>query len=208
MEPTMYGRLAIAMTATVSRRHGTPDGDDGDNEPLWSLELASSWARLDAACGSHALAESEPLITTTLAMLPPQSPTVARARCVAEARSNNEPIARSLDGLLLWLVHLSPFAADIFPKSYKASSVTSSLSTMTKFSASRSVVSLAYPHLASSPLYAPPLLVRLAISRFKLCGMRSRRRVLTCQITRETLLLLTIWLYAAEVLRSTPLTFG
>jgi hypothetical protein len=48
MEPTMYGRLATAMTPTVSRRHGTPDGDDGDNEPMWSLELASSWARLDA----------------------------------------------------------------------------------------------------------------------------------------------------------------
>jgi hypothetical protein len=56
MEPTMYGRLATAMTAAVSRRDGTPDGDDGDNEPMWSLELASSWARLDDACGSHALA--------------------------------------------------------------------------------------------------------------------------------------------------------
>jgi hypothetical protein len=28
------------------------------NVPMWSLELASSWARLDVACGSHALAES------------------------------------------------------------------------------------------------------------------------------------------------------
>jgi hypothetical protein len=56
----MYGRLATAMTTTVSRRHGTPDRDDGDNEPMWSLELASSWARLDAACGSRALAEFEP----------------------------------------------------------------------------------------------------------------------------------------------------
>jgi hypothetical protein len=63
MEPTMYGRLATAMTTTVSRRHGIPDGDDGDNEPMWSLELASSWARLDAACGSPALAKFEPLIT-------------------------------------------------------------------------------------------------------------------------------------------------
>jgi hypothetical protein len=79
MEPTMYGRLATAMTTSVSRRHGTPDGDDGENEPMWSLELASSWARLDAACGSHALAEFEPLITTALPMLPPQRPTVARA---------------------------------------------------------------------------------------------------------------------------------
>jgi hypothetical protein len=56
----LYGRLATAMTRAVSRRHGTPDGDDGDNEPMWSLELASSWARLDVACGSHALAECEP----------------------------------------------------------------------------------------------------------------------------------------------------
>jgi hypothetical protein len=57
MEPTMHGRLATAMTTAVSRRHGSPDGDDGDNEPIWSLELASSWARLETACGSHALAE-------------------------------------------------------------------------------------------------------------------------------------------------------
>jgi hypothetical protein len=110
----MYGRLATAMTTAVSRKHGTPDGDESDNEPMWSLELATSWARLDAACGSHALAESEPLITTTLAMLPPQRPTVALAGCVAEARSNNEQIARSLDGLPS-LVHLFAFATDIFP---------------------------------------------------------------------------------------------
>jgi hypothetical protein len=87
MEPSMYGRLATAMTTAVSRRHGTPDGDDyGDNEPMWSLELASSWAHLDATCGSHALAESQPLITTSLAMLPMQRPTVARAGCLAEGR--------------------------------------------------------------------------------------------------------------------------
>jgi hypothetical protein len=48
-------------------------------------------------------------------MLPPQRPTVARAGCVAEARSNNEQIARSLDGLPS-LVPLSAFATDIFPK--------------------------------------------------------------------------------------------
>jgi hypothetical protein len=84
-------------------------------DPMWSLKLASSWARLDAACGSHALAESEPLITTVLAMLPPQRPTVAHAGCVAKARSNNEHIARSLDGLPS-LVPLSAFATDIFPK--------------------------------------------------------------------------------------------
>jgi hypothetical protein len=43
MEPTMYGRLATAMTTAVFRRHATSDGDDGDNEPMWSLELISSW---------------------------------------------------------------------------------------------------------------------------------------------------------------------
>jgi hypothetical protein len=42
MEPTIYGRLATAMTTTVSRRHGIPDGDDGDNEPMWSIEVTSS----------------------------------------------------------------------------------------------------------------------------------------------------------------------
>jgi hypothetical protein len=99
MEPTMYERLATAMTTAVSRRLGTPDGDDGNNGPMWSLELASSWARIDAACGSQAHAESKPLITTALAMLPPQRPTVARAGCVADARSNNEQISWSLDGL-------------------------------------------------------------------------------------------------------------
>jgi hypothetical protein len=109
MKQTMHGRLASVMTTAVSRRHGTPDGDDGDSEPMWSLELASSWARLDAARGSHALAESEPLIITALAMLPMHRPTVARAGCVAEARSNNEQITRSLDGLLS-LVPLSAFA--------------------------------------------------------------------------------------------------
>jgi hypothetical protein len=41
MEPTMHGRLATTMTTAVSRMRGTPDGD---NEPMWSLELASSWA--------------------------------------------------------------------------------------------------------------------------------------------------------------------
>jgi hypothetical protein len=102
------------MTIAVSRRHGTPDGDDGDNEPMRSLELALPWARLDVACGSHALAESEPFITTVFAMLPPQRPTVARARCVAEARSNNEQISRSLYGLPS-LVPLSVLATDIFP---------------------------------------------------------------------------------------------
>jgi hypothetical protein len=74
-----------------------------------------SWAHLDAGCGSHALAKSEPLITTALAMLSPQRPTVARAGCVAEARSNNEHIARSLDGLSS-PVPLSTFDTDSFSK--------------------------------------------------------------------------------------------
>jgi hypothetical protein len=111
----MYGRLAAAMSTAVSRRHGTPDGKDCDNEPMWSLELALSWARLDAACISHDLAESEPLITTALVMLPPQRPTGACADSVAEARSNNEQIARSLDGLPS-LVPFTAFATDIFTK--------------------------------------------------------------------------------------------
>jgi hypothetical protein len=34
MDPTMYGRLTIAMTTAVSSRPRTPDGDDGDNELL------------------------------------------------------------------------------------------------------------------------------------------------------------------------------
>jgi hypothetical protein len=89
-----------------------------------------------------------------------------------------------------------------------ASSVTSSLSTTTQFSVSRSVASSAYPHPASSLLYAPSLLVLLVISRFKLCGVRSRRRVLTCRTMRGPLLLRIIWLVAAEMLRSTPLTLG
>jgi hypothetical protein len=42
MEPTMYGRLTTDMTTTVSCKRGTLDGDDGDNEPMWLLELASS----------------------------------------------------------------------------------------------------------------------------------------------------------------------
>jgi hypothetical protein len=48
-------------------------------------------------------------------MLSPQRPTAARAGCVAEARSNNEQVARSLDGLPS-LVPLSAFATDICPK--------------------------------------------------------------------------------------------
>jgi hypothetical protein len=77
MEPRIYGQLAKAMTTTVSRRPNTPNEEDGENKPMWSLEPASLWARLDAACTFHALAESDPLITTVLAMLPPKRPTVA-----------------------------------------------------------------------------------------------------------------------------------
>jgi hypothetical protein len=115
MEPTIYGQLATTMTIAVSRMHATPDGDDGDNEPVWLLELASSWARSNAAWSFHALAESEPLITIALAMLPPQRPTVARVGCVAEARSNTEHITRSLD-CLPSLIPFYLFAEDISPK--------------------------------------------------------------------------------------------
>jgi hypothetical protein len=121
MEPTMYGRVAYAMTKTVSHRHGTPDGDDGNNEPMCSQELSWSWARCDAACGYHALSDSKPLITTALAILAPQCPTVARAGCVAEARSNNQQIARSRDGLPS-LVPLSCLPRKSF-RSYKQTSV-------------------------------------------------------------------------------------
>jgi hypothetical protein len=73
----------VAMTTAVSRRPGATDRDGDDNEPMWSLELASAWARLDAACGSYALTESEPLITAAEAILSPKRPAVARAGCVA-----------------------------------------------------------------------------------------------------------------------------
>jgi hypothetical protein len=48
-------------------------------------------------------------------MLPPQRPNLARAGGVAEVRSNNEQLARSLDGLPS-PVSLSAFATDAFPK--------------------------------------------------------------------------------------------
>jgi hypothetical protein len=64
---------------------------------------------------SLALADSEPFITTALAMLPPKRPKVARAGCVIETQSNNEHITRPLDGLPS-LVPFSVFATDIFPK--------------------------------------------------------------------------------------------
>jgi hypothetical protein len=109
MEPIMYGRLTTAMIRVVSRPPSGHDRDDGDNEPMWSLE----WGRLNAIYGTRALAEFESLINTALAMLFPTRPTVARAGCVAEAKSNNEHIARSLDGLpsLIPLCH-----TNIFPK--------------------------------------------------------------------------------------------
>jgi hypothetical protein len=40
MGPTMCGRLATAMTIAVSRMLGASGGDDGDNEPMWMLEVA------------------------------------------------------------------------------------------------------------------------------------------------------------------------
>jgi hypothetical protein len=114
MEPTMYRRVATAMTTAVSHRPCAPDTDGDDNEPMWSLELASAWTRLDAACDAHALSESGPLvITAALAMLHSKRSTVARAGCVAEVRSNNEHTTRSLDGLPS-PVPLFGFATDIF----------------------------------------------------------------------------------------------
>jgi hypothetical protein len=67
-----------------------------------------------------------------------------------------------------------------------ASSVTSFLGTTTQFP--RRGLLRPRPHPASSLLYAPPLLVLFAISRFKLCGVRSRRHVLTCRMKRGPLL--------------------
>jgi hypothetical protein len=87
-----------------------------------------------------------------------------------------------------------------------ASSVTRSLSNTTQFPR-RGLSHLHRPTLtpASSLLYALPLLMLLAIFRFKLCGVRSRRRVLICQMMRKPMLLLTTWLDATEMLRSIPL---
>jgi hypothetical protein len=146
---------------------------------------------------------------------------VARAGCVAEVPSNNEQIARSLDGLTS-LVRLSAFAPDIFPKLHADINERVNLLRFAKFaptfsnrarpesrrivsrlghgalgflasdpptfgclgelcekfpehyelfSATRYVAFSAYPHRASSLLYSPPLLVLLAISRFKLYGV-------------------------------------
>jgi hypothetical protein len=72
-------------------------------------------------------------------------------------------------------------------------------------SASRYVASSVCHHPAFSLLFVPPLLVLFAISRFKLCRLRSRRRMLICRMIRGPPLLLTIWLDVAEMLRSTPL---
>jgi hypothetical protein len=48
-------------------------------------------------------------------MLPPQRPTVARGGCVAGARSNNERLARSLDGPGTLARTPFAFATDLFP---------------------------------------------------------------------------------------------
>jgi hypothetical protein len=124
MEPTMHGQLATAITTAVFHRPSAIDGDDGDNEPMWSLELASQWARLNDACYSHALVESEPLITTALTMLPPKPPTVAREGCVVETRSNKN----TLLGPLIACPRSYPFPRlpRICFQSYKPTYVTAS----------------------------------------------------------------------------------
>jgi hypothetical protein len=81
---------------------------------MLSLELLLAWARFDAECGAHALAEYEPLITTALSKLPPTRPVVAHTGCVAEAKSNKDKTSRSLDGMSP-ISPLSAFATDVHP---------------------------------------------------------------------------------------------
>jgi hypothetical protein len=90
----------------------------------------------------------------------------------------------------------------------KANSKTSSWHTKTPSSASRSIASSVCHHPASSPIYAPQLLVLFPISVFKLCGVNSSWRVSTYWMTRGLQYLVATWLDAAEMLRSTPLTLG
>jgi hypothetical protein len=66
----MRERLTTAIITAVSRRPSVPGGDDGDNELMRSLAPASTWVRLDAACGDHALAESEVEIEIVYNMYP------------------------------------------------------------------------------------------------------------------------------------------
>jgi hypothetical protein len=116
MEPTIYGWVvASAMITLVSCRTRLPDGEDGENEPMWSLELASARERLDATWAAHALAESEPLTTTALALLSPKHLTVDRADFVTEALSDNEHITRSVLGMPS-PAPFSAFATNIFTK--------------------------------------------------------------------------------------------
>jgi hypothetical protein len=173
---------------------------------MWSLELTSAWMRLDVACRSHARAESEPLITTALAMLPRKRPAVACTGCVAEARSYNVHITRSLDGMSS-LEPFPAFATDIFPKLQVDISERVNLLRFANLAATFSIrsagvlavcissrprrpclfcfgpaynghigralrcrlprrsfiASSVYHHLASSPLFVPPLIVLLAI---------------------------------------------
>jgi hypothetical protein len=173
MRPTMCGRLATTMTNNAiamspSRMPRAPNGDDGDNEPMWSLELASAWATLDAECGSRAL---------------------------TRVRTTHD--------------HSLSDASPAYIGSRGRSFVTSCLSTTTPSSPSRSLASSVNPHPHPySLLFAPPLLEVLTIYRFKLCGVHSRRRVLTCRKMRGPLHLMTTWLDAAEMLWSTPLTLA
>jgi hypothetical protein len=68
------------------------------------------------------------------------------------------------------------------------------------------IFGLSSPHILSN--LRPPLIACVFCHLFKLCGMRSRWRLLTCWMMRGLMLLIIIWLDAADVLRSTPLTLG
>jgi hypothetical protein len=112
----MYGQLATSMITAVSRRPSAPDGDDGDNDPMWSLVLVVGALGCRVRCSFSRRVRTPHNRTPALAVLPPKRPTVVVAfvGCVAETRSNNEHITRSLDGLPS-LVPFSTFATDISP---------------------------------------------------------------------------------------------
>jgi hypothetical protein len=115
-------------------------------------------------------------------------------------------LGRSLGGLYLSFSASDPPTTgrlgelhEKFPEHYEST---------TPSSASQSVTSSVYHNPASAPLFVSPLLMLLTISRLRLYGMHSSRRVLTCRMTCGPLHLLTIWLDTAEMLRFIPLTLA